>query len=339
MRVVMTIAIHVLCIGCVTVERSAYTPSGKPEVTIKNTTLDRVSSEIVNEMSARGFSLVQQSTNSMMFNKQMTGGQAIGAQLLIGNSYSTTPESEVRFMLSNSGNSVNVIADMSMSTQMAFGQVNRQPMNNNNAWFNEVHALLDKVRRNIEPTVLTGEHAEQRAEAVKVYDSASTEAPSVSEEKVTAKPNSGEPVPVSEAPPSLESISDERSGRPNESEVFAQAVAFFSRESYKEAIDGLNEYLELFPDGPNAPNAVYWIAHSSYKLADYPRAIVGFEDVCKKYPTSDKVPAAMHNGAMAYARMGQNDKAIELLEQLISAFPNDPFATGAKQSIQELKPR
>jgi len=74
----------------------------------------------------------------------MQGGDAILAQMLIGNSYSTTPELFVKFVIFKNGATVRVQAYQWMQTQMAFGQVRKSELNGN-AQFNVVLKALISI--------------------------------------------------------------------------------------------------------------------------------------------------------------------------------------------------
>ena len=147
----ITILFFALLSGCaMPPKRVAETSSGRPEVTINTTDLDLVKSEIINQMQSGNFFLQDDSKYRLLFTKEMEGGQAVMAQMLVGNSYSTTPVAEIAFNLSKQGNSIKVIEFSSFSTQMAFGQVNRQDMKGNNAWFNDFYNILQRVKYNVE---------------------------------------------------------------------------------------------------------------------------------------------------------------------------------------------
>ncbi len=141
----MTSALLLLVNACATHERIATTRSGRPEATIAASKDETVSSLII-AMQRGGFMLAEQTDNSVLFTKPMSGLTGAFAQVLIGNSYSTTPQIEVRYVLSEIGESIRAVAFLAMSTQMAFGQINRQDMRDNNAWFNDVQGVLNQVR-------------------------------------------------------------------------------------------------------------------------------------------------------------------------------------------------
>ena len=146
------LALMISCLaGCVSApDRIAQTPSGRPEVIIQTGDVDLVKSEIINEMQTADFLLQDDSKYRLTFTKELDGDQAILAQLLIGNSYSTTPVGEWAFNLSASGNGIKVLGFGSISTQMAMGQVRRTDMKGNNAWFNAAYSLLERVKQKIE---------------------------------------------------------------------------------------------------------------------------------------------------------------------------------------------
>ncbi len=61
----------------------------------------------------------------------MDGQDGVWAQMLIGNSSSTTPERKVRFILYQVGKDVRVTAQQWIETQMARGQTQRMELNEN----------------------------------------------------------------------------------------------------------------------------------------------------------------------------------------------------------------
>lgn len=138
-------------VGCAAQpERIAQTPSGRPEVVIHTDDTDLVKAEIINEMQTLGFFLRDDSKYRLVFTKELEGSQAILTQLAIGNSYSTTPVGECAFNLSTTENGIRVVEFSSISTQMAMGQVRRMDMKGNNAWFNDLYTLLQRVKQRSE---------------------------------------------------------------------------------------------------------------------------------------------------------------------------------------------
>lgn len=108
------------------------TASGYPEGVFKDAKVEDVKPKLIEGCSKIGAMVAQADNSQVVCQKTMEGGDAVLAQLLIGNSYSTTPVSFVRFVMYPSGNDVKVTGYQWIETQMAFGQVNRQELKGNN---------------------------------------------------------------------------------------------------------------------------------------------------------------------------------------------------------------
>lgn len=120
------------------------TASGNPEGRFANTTLEEVKNKLVSTCASGGLTVYDASPNQVVCGQTMTGQEAVWAQLLIGNSYSTTPERKVRFTSYQSGQDVIVTGGQWIETQMAFGQMKRVEMNSNNQK-NDLQQLLIRL--------------------------------------------------------------------------------------------------------------------------------------------------------------------------------------------------
>lgn len=96
-----------------------------PDITIEGVPVVTVRDAIASDMAAKKATITSISDSMITVEKPMEGGQAVAAQLLLGNAYSSTPKATLRFVLIKpSENQVRVMANGEVSTQMAFGQVN-----------------------------------------------------------------------------------------------------------------------------------------------------------------------------------------------------------------------
>lgn len=139
----------VLCafvLGCAQVPLNKVTQSGKPERVFANTKVVDIKSKLIDRCATAGLQIDDRGSNSVVCSKTLSGGDAVIAQIAIGNSYSTTPEQKVSFSITQRGNDVFVIAtSMWIETQMAFGQMRRQDIANNKQ-INDVQNFLDSIR-------------------------------------------------------------------------------------------------------------------------------------------------------------------------------------------------
>jgi hypothetical protein len=120
------------------------TASGNPEGSFSNASLEDVRNKLVSACSSGGLTVYEASTNQVICGKTMTGQEAAFAQLLIGNSYSTTPERKLRFTFYKAGDKVTVSGTQWVETQMAFGQMRRVEIDGNNQK-NDLQSLLFRL--------------------------------------------------------------------------------------------------------------------------------------------------------------------------------------------------
>lgn len=143
LRMVVVLGILSLLTACATPVERYVTSSGLPEVFI-DAPLATVKPQMIAGYQEAGWVLVSDSEFSTSFSQPCgpSLGCAVG-QALIGNQYSTAPNLEITLSWIRRGDESKVImSDFSLSTQMAFGQTNRQSLLANNQTFNrEVDTL------------------------------------------------------------------------------------------------------------------------------------------------------------------------------------------------------
>lgn len=146
MRLTLTLAVSAIILsGCATQpDKIKLTQSGYPEAMFEKSSVKAVKEKIIQGCDNRGAVILESSDNSVVCEKTMTGGDAVLAQVLIGNSYSTTPQQKVRFTVYPVGKSVKVSARQWVETQMAFGQIRQQELNSN-AQFNDMQFFLNSL--------------------------------------------------------------------------------------------------------------------------------------------------------------------------------------------------
>ena len=133
-----------LMAGCAeSVAPIAQTPSGRPEANFVNKSPNHVSQALASRCLGRGLLVQEASTNRVKCGGQMAGGDAVMTQLLIGNSYSTTPEQYVQFTLVPTSNGTRVQTQQWVETTMAFGQVQKLEVNSGQAFNSVQKALYD----------------------------------------------------------------------------------------------------------------------------------------------------------------------------------------------------
>ena len=136
--------------SCTSVPKE-YTPSGMAEVTIY-APYDDVKGHLIQSAQLKGWSIVSDNNFQTRFTKPC--GQAFQCAMVkafIGNTYSTTPNLEFTYQYMRVNNGVKVIvSSYEATTQMAFGQINRANLLNNNETFNATLSNLKQHKSKIE---------------------------------------------------------------------------------------------------------------------------------------------------------------------------------------------
>jgi len=132
-HIVISLIISVLLFGCVAQQPLIkQTQSGYPEGLFRNADLETIRSKIINGCASYGLMVIESSPNQVICGTTMKGGNAVLAQMAIGNSYSTTPQRKIRFTIYKIETNVKVTAQEWIETQMAFGQVQTSELKSNN---------------------------------------------------------------------------------------------------------------------------------------------------------------------------------------------------------------
>lgn len=171
---VLGLAALVGIVGCAPQQQlMRETASGYAEEVMPATTVEVVKAKIMESCTNRG-ALVQEATgNQVLCGMTMSGGDGMMAQLLLGNSYSTTPERKARFTIIQTGPNVRVSAQQWIETQMAFGQIKRAELNSPNHR-NDMQRLLAEIAATSQPLRVLTEQRAAEAQANMAPSSTST---------------------------------------------------------------------------------------------------------------------------------------------------------------------
>lgn len=132
MRKALTVFAAAVLAGCAAQpELLKPTQSGFAEGVFRGASIGEVRSKIIDGCSRAGLVVEDSGTNQLVCTQLLSGGDAVLAQAIYGNAYSTTPEGKTRFSIYEAGQDVKVVATRWFETQMAFGQVRREPLNTN----------------------------------------------------------------------------------------------------------------------------------------------------------------------------------------------------------------
>jgi tol-pal system protein YbgF len=120
--------------------------------------------------------------------------------------------------------------------------------------------------------------------------------------------------------------------------IYQAAMGDYMSSHMQNAIDGFTEYLQKFPNAPDAPNAQFFIgeAYFSSKPGRFKDAIDAYQKVIDNYKDSEKVPEAYYKQALSYQNLGQRADAIRIFRLLVSKYPDAAQAAQAQQQLNAM---
>lgn len=106
---------------------------------------------------------------------------------------------------------------------------------------------------------------------------------------------------------------------------------------YAESAQRFQAFLERFPNGTYAPNALYWLGESYYVTQNYALAQQQFQSLLDRYPTHDKAPGAMLKVGLAQVGSKQLDAAERTLAEVVSRYPGTDAARTADDRLNAIQ--
>lgn len=161
-------------------------------------------------------------------------------------------------------------------------------------------------------------------------------------------PNAPKPAPkAAPASPSTTAVPDQAPAVYGDAGTLAQGTD--ERGSYDAAFDVLKAgqyaesarlfqaFLERYPSGVYAPNALYWLGESYYVTQNYLLAQQQFQALLDRYPTHDKAPGAMLKVGLAQYGLKQLDAAERTLGEVVSRYPGTDAARTAADRLSAIQ--
>jgi len=118
-------------------------------------------------------------------------------------------------------------------------------------------------------------------------------------------------------------------------EDYQNALSEYNSRNYKVAIQMFEELLARDPANTLADNCRYWIGECYYGLGNYNQAIIEFTKVFS-FNKSNKMDDAQLKLGLCHWKLGDQVKARQEFEQLISGYPNSEYVEKARQFLSKL---
>ena len=106
---------------------------------------------------------------------------------------------------------------------------------------------------------------------------------------------------------------------------------------YAESARQFQDFLQRYPDGTYAPNALYWLGESYYVTQNYALAQQQFQALLDRYPTHDKAAGALLKVGLSQYGLKQIDAAQATLAQVVQRYPGTDAARTADDRLRAMQ--
>jgi len=126
---------------------------------------------------------------------------------------------------------------------------------------------------------------------------------------------------------------------------FTRAMSFYDKKDYKHAIEGFQRIIFTYPGSDYADDAQFYLAKTYYIDKDYEQAALEFEFLIRHFAHSPFQGEAALLQATSYFQRTPSfhrdqmmtKKAIELLEEFLSTYPQTDFEPQARKTLSECR--
>lgn len=125
--------------------------------------------------------------------------------------------------------------------------------------------------------------------------------------------------------------------RADERAAYEAAFNVLKSGQYAESAQQFQSFLQAFPAGAYAPNALYWLGESYYVTENYGLAQQQFQALLDRYPTDDKAAGALLKVGLSQYGQQQVDAAMRTLSEVSARYPGTDAARTAEDRLRAIQ--
>jgi len=144
-------------------------------------------------------------------------------------------------------------------------------------------------------------------------------------------------VATAEPPPSVHGDMGAMSAAGDERTAYNVAFDRLKAGEYADAAQLFTSFLQLYPGGVYAPNALYWLGESYYVTQNYALAADQFRALLAQYPTHDKAPGALLKMGLCDYGLGKLPEAERTLGEVVAKYPGTDVARTADDRLRAIQ--
>lgn len=118
---------------------------------------------------------------------------------------------------------------------------------------------------------------------------------------------------------------------------YQKAFDLIKSGEYFAAEETLSIFIGLYSDTEFIDDAIYWLGESFYSQKKYNKALKEFEKITKHHPNSEKLVEAILKTGFTQFELGDIEKSIKTLNQLIKSYPDSSASRLAKDKLNSIK--
>lgn len=143
--------------------------------------------------------------------------------------------------------------------------------------------------------------------------------------------------PGNTTPPAAAQQANAEAADPAKEKLYYDAAFdLIKAKDFDKASQAFTAFLNRYPNSQYAGNAQYWLGEVNLAKGDLQGAGQAFARVSQTYPDHSKVPDSLFKLADVERRLGNNDKARGILQQVIAQYPGSSAAQLAQRDLQRL---
>jgi tol-pal system protein YbgF len=141
---------------------------------------------------------------------------------------------------------------------------------------------------------------------------------------------------VTDRPPTVRGDVGKVAQSADERTAYNAAFDVLKAGDYVQSAQRFQQFLQDYPAGTYAPNALYWLGESYYVTQNYELAQEQFQALLDRYPTHDKAPGALLKVGLAQYGLKQMDAAESTLAQVAQRYPGTDAARTAEDRLRAI---
>lgn len=142
---------------------------------------------------------------------------------------------------------------------------------------------------------------------------------------------------VSDSAPSVHGDAGAIAQAGDERAAYDVAFSALKAGNYADASSLFTNFLQVYPGGVYAPNALYWLGESYYVTQNYQQAADQFRALLTRYPTHDKAAGALLKLGLSQYGLGKSRDAQATLQQVIDQYPGSDVARTAADRLHSIQ--